>query len=362
MHNMHNMQKYGIKSTALSWFSSYFSSRKQHVKIGCFTSNDVQMDSGCPQGSVIGPIGYNLYTAPLAHILDGHGVRYHKYADDLQVYLDSTVDNIPEAKAKLEQCLAHVRQWMLRWHLKINDEKTEFLLFRNRQTTIPTGITLRLGDNIISLSSDVRNLGVILDPHLSRENHVSLVVRSCNFALFRLGRIRQYITQSACKKAVHALVLIRLDYCNSLLVDLPAALLHKLQRLQNRAARIVLLPRADRNVIIHATPLLQELSWLPIKLRIMFKVCCLVHKCQHSRAPLYLCELIQAQVRPGSLRQPRNNDLFIPRTSRRIGSTSFAVAAPTMWNQLPIHLKQENELFRFRKNLKTFLWQTYLQT
>ena len=78
--------EYGVQKTALSWFQSYFTSRQQHINIGTFQSEDLTLESGRPHGSVIGPVGYNLYTAPLGRIIERHGMQYHKYADDLQLY------------------------------------------------------------------------------------------------------------------------------------------------------------------------------------------------------------------------------------------------------------------------------------
>lgn len=116
-------EEYGITGTALSWYNSYFKDRYHFCKIGCFSSDQHQVSIGCPQGSVIGPVAYNLYTAPLERILVKHGVQYHKYADDLQVYYSCDPNQIDTGKALLETCLADVRSWMLRWGLKINDNK-----------------------------------------------------------------------------------------------------------------------------------------------------------------------------------------------------------------------------------------------
>ena len=292
--------------------------------------------------------------------LHGAACPYYSKADDLQVYTKCDVDDINTAKSKLELCLADVRRWMLRWQLKINDDKTEFILFHNRQTKIPNDVTLQLGGIEIAASSTVKNLGVYFDPQLNREKHVSEIIRTCNYSLRRLSRIRRYLTEDTCKRAVHALILSKIDYCNSLLADVPVALLNKLQRLQNRAARVILRPSQPRNAVVHITPLLQKLSWLPIRQRIAFKICCLVFKCLHGRAPEYLRELVTLQSRPTRLRQPRDNTLAIPRTCRRIGASSFAVVGPTLWNQLPPALRNTTELFPFRRRLKTYLWQSQL--
>jgi hypothetical protein len=155
--------EYGLRQSALEWFGSYFADRQQHVNLGSYQSDDVLLYSGCPQGSVIGPACYNLYTAPLARIIETHSIQYHKYADDLQLYLSCSVNDIAVAKAKLESCLSDVRKCMLRWHLKINDDKTDFVVFHNRRVSLPLDTQIHLGGCDIPASNTVRNFGVVFD-------------------------------------------------------------------------------------------------------------------------------------------------------------------------------------------------------
>ena len=307
-------------------------------------------------------MAYNIYTAPLASIIEKYGFAYHKYADDLQVYADCVVSDIVTVKANLERCLAEVRQWMLRWQLRINDEKSEFIMFTNSRVSVPDNVSLQLGGAVLTPSTSVKNLGVIFDKFLRRDQHVAHVLKCCNFALSKIGRIRKFVDQATCKRAMHALVLSRVDYCNSLLAGCPTTVLAKLQRLQNRAARLVICPGyRRRGVVIHSTPLLHELHWLPIHLRIQFKVSCLVYKCIHGLAPDYLGCLIQPATRLSRLRQPADGTLTVRRNRRKIGESSFSYMAPHIWNSLPQSLRQCDTLMSFRRQLKTYLWLNYAQ-
>ena len=129
----------------------------------------------------------------------------------------------------------------------------------------------------------------------------------------------------------------------------------KLQRIQNRAARLILKPRC-RPMDTRSVPLLQQLSWLPIKLRIMFKVCVILFKCVHNLAPSYLTDSIHIHARDARLRQPRDNELSVRRSSRKVGASSLFVTGPSWWNSLPPELRTTNELMPFRRKLKTYLW------
>ena len=99
-----------------------------------------------------------------------------------------------------------------------------------------------------------------MDQHLTMTHHVTAVCAACSYHLYRLSSIRHYLTTEATKSAVNALVTSRLDYCNSLFVNLPASQILQLERVQNNAARLT--TRTN----------LRGLHWLPVASRIHFKV------------------------------------------------------------------------------------------
>ncbi|KAI0224337.1 hypothetical protein LSAT2_024637 [Lamellibrachia satsuma] len=119
---------------------------------------------------------------------------------------------------------------------------------------------------------------------------------SVKFADCQIACVRQYITESACKLAVLGLVISRLDYCNSLPCAAADQQLHKLQLVQNRAARLVVRPRVPRVQIVHITPILKQLHWLPVKQRVRYKLCPIVHNSLHGTGPQYLRELLKLYV------------------------------------------------------------------
>ena len=158
------------------------------------------------------------------------------------------------------------------------------------------------------------------------------------------------------KALVHALITSRVDYCNSLLCGLPATQLNKIQRVLNAAARLVC--RSPR--YCHITPLVYNLHWLPVNLRIRFKVLLFVFKAIHGIAPSYISDLIF--VKPNSSYNLRSSSagilLAFParKTKRTLGDRSFSVAAPTLWNELPRELRDLEDFKSFKQKLKTHLF------
>jgi hypothetical protein len=257
----------------------------------------------------------------------------------------------------MERCVADVRAWMLSNKLKLNTGKTEFVIFvapHFRKAIARQRPTLRVGNDVVHPTETVRNLGAVLDASMTMMPFINQLVRSCYYHLRGLKRIRCYLDDQTCARAVQALIVSRLDYCNCLLAALPDCALNKLRLVQNVAARLIT-GTARR---AHITPVLRQLHWLPIRQRITFKVMCLTYKAIHEdSAPSYLRELVQQR----QVRALRSNTVALQLVERRTykdsyGDRSFAAFAPKLWNRLPPSVRNSSSLASFKKALKTFLF------
>ena len=124
-HNIHlnRLENYvGISGTALSWFKSYLSDRYQFVVVNDEMSYQSQVQYGVPQGSVLGPLLFTLYMLPLEDIIRKHGVSFHCYTDDTQLYISSRPDETYQL-TKLTECIADIKNWMTSNFLLLNSEK-----------------------------------------------------------------------------------------------------------------------------------------------------------------------------------------------------------------------------------------------
>jgi len=160
---------YGICNDALNWIQSYLSNRTQCVAVGSCTSTDKHLDFGVPQGSVLGPRKYCLYSKPIGEICRRHNLLYHCYADDTQVYMvirpSDSWDNLA---TKMEACLADISLWMSSNMLKLNQDKTELIVFSSKYQAKKTqDFHLTVGDSVVNAMEFVRNLGVYLDSSLT---------------------------------------------------------------------------------------------------------------------------------------------------------------------------------------------------
>ena len=351
----------GISGKALEWVTSYLKDRKQCIKIRDSQSESQDLTCGVPQGSVLGPILFILYMIPIGRLLRSHGMKYHIYADDIQVYLSCHPDDLPNAVTRLESCVNDIKTWMGTNMLKLNGDKTEFMVIRskrgNMRVQTPNFI---IGDSIIQPSVSVRNIGITFDQHMSGVCHITNICRSLYFNIRKIGRIRKYLTNEATKLLVHASVTSRLDYGNSLLYGLPETQIKRLQKAQNTAARLIL--RVSPRESISCT--LKELHWLPVRERISYKILLLTFKALIGQAPSYLQQLVSKKPCTRSLRGNQGMLQHPPDTRKSLkscGDRTYSAAAPSLWNKLPEELRQSPGVIladTFKSKLKTLLFQS----
>ena len=274
---------FGVCDVAKDWISSYLSDRQFKVCINNSLSTPLTLDFSVPQGSINGPVYFTCYSSTMdTCVTDDQSLI--GYADDHSIYTSfkagdasSEVDSIK----KLSSSLGKVKDWMQCNRLKMNDEKSEFIIFGSK-AQLPKCITsvISIGDISIHRSEKIKLLGVFLDDSLNLKYHISMKARASALAMYNLKKIRNYLDRSSCLKYANALIFSHMDYCNSLFINLPDSTLHPLQRIQNLTAKLIL----GRSKFDSASAALKELHILPIKARIEYKILLLVFKCLHNLA------------------------------------------------------------------------------
>ena len=236
--------------------------------------------------------------------------------------------------------------------LKLNDDKTEALLFpfssslKSSTVSLPDSITL--GSHNIPFSDSASNLAFILDSKLSMKKHVIKVCQTAYFELKRISSISRFLTEDSAKTLVASYLLSRLDYCNCLLMGTSNSAIRPLQKIQNFAARLVLLvPRHQ-----HPTPLLGKLHWLPISERIKYKVACMCFSAINGSGPVYLSELLHVYTPSRTLRSSSDTRMLkIQQYKRKThGFRTFSCFGLHISNSLPQDLRHCSALSSFKAN------------
>ena len=168
---------------ALDWIKSYLSGRSSQVTWACNVSTPRPLIKGLPQGSVLCPLLFSLYTRSLGPVISAHGMSYHCYADDTQFFL-SFPPSDTQVSNRINACLRDIQIWMDNHHLKLNPGKTELIFFPALTSPFST----------VTSSPSARNLGVVMDNRLFHSENITAVTRTCRFFLYNIRQIRPFLT------------------------------------------------------------------------------------------------------------------------------------------------------------------------
>ena len=375
-------ENYGLTDMVLNWFKDYLHGRTCSVNISDCFSDAICLLFGVPQGSILGPILFILYTKHLQHIAMKYGLNIQLYADDTQLYISFNKANpgsITACKENIEKCLQEIKSWMCGQYLKMNEGKTK-LLFLNKpsrgQDTISNNFTITACNSVISeydwlKEKPVKSLGLYLDPLCIMDKQVSNIKKYCYGELMCWRRIASSLTEDVKTLLVQQIILSKIDYNNALLVSLPNNVIESLQSIINSAIRFIYgLQWRD-----HITPYIVRSHILPVKYRIEFKICMTVFNCLFGFAPKYLQELLTWNVPTRDIIPNSSVNIQAPRTTQdpllliipmdfgcktRYRNRSFSHCAPRSWNKLPFSLRACQNKDKFKTELKTFLFQKFL--
>ena len=321
-----------------------------------YPSDEVTLQYGFPQGSCIGPFGFKLYTKSLTQIAKHHGIEIHLYADDTQLYIAFPPENSEQAMEKLELCIEDIRQWMGQHYLKLNDTKTEFMMFGIPQDLEKvTTWTVTVGDTEILPSPTARNIGAFLDVEMNMRCQLNNTLRACYYQLHSLAQICRHLSEDAAVKLWNAFITSRIDNMNSLLYKIPDYRLARLQMVLNNTARLI--KQIRKSSPHHISDILHELHWLPIEQRIKYKILLLMFKCHIKEAPLYLMDMNNPYEQQHHwLRSSEKELLTETQTAKTYGDRAFSRAGPKLWNKLSLSIRHSNTLSEFKSSIKTELF------
>ena len=357
---LHLKCHFGITGVVLKWLEEYLTGRHQRVVLGESTeevmSGKVTLKQQVPQGSILGPILFTLYTSPLGDICRSHNVMFHSYADDQENYmsfspaLQGSKDHCIQT---LEACISNICIWMRTNLLKLNHSKTEIILLGTRQQLGKVGqFEIKIGQDNISPAPTARNLGVFFDQEMKWTSHINRLSASLFVTICCIAHVQHQLNKETAKIIIQALVLSKLDYRNSVYHGAPKYTIAKLQRLQNISARVV----SNVKYCNHITPYLSDLHWLKVNERMVYRICTIMYKCVHGLALEYL-QILVILPHHRRLRSASNNKLPTIRCNISMAlHAAFSSTGPRLWNKLPQDIINCNNIESFKTKLKTFLF------
>lgn len=353
---------YGFDNPTIKWFDSYLTRRKQRVVLQksdgtTLTSRDECLDRGIPQGSILGPLLFTIYTADITV-----GIRncmYHVYADDLQVY-----SKIPSTEAhacvlRLNEDLSSIAEWAAKNCLVLNPTKSKYMFMGSKHqinNLVAANHRVAVMGRDIERVTEARNLGVLMDGNLHFEHHIQEVVRNCFYRLKVLYRIRNYLSTELRLRLCEAMILSKLNYCTTVYGPCLYQKTQKtIQRVQNACVRYCfhVPPRS------HVTPFLNSANILKMEARQKLHLATLLFGVINLRKPLYLYEkLTWHQSRRAAIRRVPPLPLIVQKfkgSAAFKGSFRYEYAATKCWNNIPPPIRNCKVRFTFKSSYKSYL-------
>ena len=345
------MRLYGIDGLEYQWFSSYLDNRRQFCRVNGVSSDPAKINIGVPQGSCLGPLLFLIYINDLLYALKR--AKATMYADDTVISFSS--DSTEEIDAVVNAELDSLEKWLQGNKLSLNIVKTQAMIIglsqELRKIYTPTVQIphFRVNGNDIDLVKETKYLGLMIDDNLKWESNVKYTQKKISRAIGLLKYAKHYVQEGTLRNMYLSIVQPHFSYCCSVWGCCGATKLNTLQKLQNRAARIVTSSPFDTP----AAPLLQRLGWPSIEKLINQENCKMVYKSLNDLAPENLGNFFSklSDVHTKVLRNTKCN-LAVPKMRTAYGQKSFAFRGANVWNKLDSEVKLAPSIQSFKTKLK----------
>nr|CAI5863097.1 unnamed protein product [Callosobruchus analis] len=345
------LQYYGLDETSIHFFRSYLSDRVQRVKIEEKLSCSKHISSGVPQGSILGPLLFTIYTA------DFHTTLSHSfissYADDTQLIHHFDPQNTTVAVDMINEDIECVVKYTKNHNLSLNPTKCNAMLFCPKKfyDHLKNNLNIKIIHNDLQFIENLKVLGVTLDEHLRFSSHVANILKH-SYLRLKILYSSKYVLSSKTKRVLcETLVMSVVRYCDILYYPcLDSITKLRLQKVQNSCCRFICgLRKYD-----HISDKIREMGWLPIEKVVKLHYIIFVHKLVTTSIPYYLFEKLISRRNSHDLNLRHRDNYTIPRFFTALFTRSFSYNAVKLYNQVNNEYKTCS-LLTFKKKLKQLL-------
>ena len=339
------LEENGLQRSCTEWIGSYLSERTQVTKFATTESDKEMVLSGVPQGSILGPILFIIFTTDLAKEVTE--CKFVAYADDAALLVSAGTTR--QLKIKIESSIKKVQDWYTKNGLLINSDKTEFMVMKQREKL---DITINNGHELITIKSkeSLKVLGMQVDSHLTWRKHAAQIKsRTCN-AIRNIARSNNILPLQSRIILTNALVVPHYNYGDILYDGCTADVREELERNQNYAARSLLgQPKSSS-----AKDALNSLKWIPLQLRRQIHQSVFIHKSLKHQSSYHATSSV-INLQPNhqhSTRLKLGNGLNSKQHRMAMSEKSAIYRSIHVWNSIPSEIRGIEATKTFKDRLQ----------
>ena len=301
---------------------------------------------GIPQGSILGPLLFVIFINDLCDLNFQKDTKLSLYADDTALFCKAKCVNTVQNSLQSE--FDKIMQWVQANDLKLNTGKCKVMLFGTHKKVRAKQILIQHESQFIEQVDKFKYLGLIFDNFLKFDKHIDKTCSKISRSIGFIRQIKQYLPRKVLIMLYNGLILPHIDYGLILWGKSSQCFTSKLQRLQNRYARLVL----SADFFTPHTSLLRQLNWQSFLQRVDYQFCVFMYKIINRLAPEYLQELIVFRTPQIPTRYALNSPLLIPKPKTQYMKRSFQYYGSCLWNKLPICVRNSTSLQSFKYQCK----------
>ena len=350
---LQKLSMYGIKNTELEWFSSYLGKRKQRVLCHNKLSSFVDITSGVPQGSVLGPFLFFLFINDISNFTTD-GCVTNLFADDAMIYAPG--DSVYEVQLKLQSCLINISKWYRENRLKIDSDKSKVMLVGSKAQLKSLNVDefiLNYEGMPLELVENAKYLGMSINSDISWDFHVQRLCQNMYYHLSLLRRLRRIFPKELLLQVYKSYIQPRLDYGITLYGCSTQKNIDLVQRVQNHAARLI--TGSFDYINCRGIDLVKSLNLYNIRDRRDYFLTILMFKAIHGIAPTYLSDRIVMNFDVnGYDTRGSDMDLYLPTIRKEVYRNSFMYMGGNLWNDLPEFIQNSTNIESFKHNYRMY--------
>ena len=343
---LQKLDHYGIRGIALEWFSSYLSGRSQFVDFNGTSSRHMNLNCGVPQGSVLGPLLFIIYTNDLPNAL-----KFSKcilFANNTTIFLTS--NNVDELYAMLNLDLNTISDWFKANKLTLNISKTNYMVFTKCMVVRNSNKSLKLGDQILQQVPHTKFLGINIDEHLDWQVQINACRNKISSGIYALNSLKNILPTQQLKSIYYSLVHSHLSYGLVLWGAARKQFLHKLNILQNKALRSI----SRNHYRDTAQPIYEKFNIPNIQTLYQIELSKIMYLFSKGELPTPLMDLFSTNTEIHKYNTRQRYDPHVVRRRTNFVSNSFIHESPKLWLTIPDSIKKARTMASFKKNVKQF--------